>query len=527
LQSPPVQRTVQPRGWHILITTVCLLLGTTILFLLSRFNYLLFHGMAELSSVTVAITIFSIGWHTRHINRNHSFTLLASAYLSIGLLDLLHTLSYKGMGVFPGTGTDVPTQFWIAARSLQAGAYLASGWLLGRNGPFKARNWMIGLSLAGLLLGLAVWPLDAFPACLTEAGLTPFKIGTEYLISAALAWSGWLYWRGRARLDPRLTFLMLASIALAVVSELTFTFYQDVYGLTNYFGHLFKIASVFLVYRALILGSLKTPYQTLFRELSQSHRDLDLELVQRRMIEQQLRAANWELDTFVHTIAHDLRSPLSVFISGTEMVRRQLRPHIPEDLDDMLLSIEQKGWQMAHMLEDLLNLACIGRMEQPPEKVIPSHIITRVTCDLEKQIHANGTQVITEPLPELEAHPTLIYQLFANLIGNAVRYAGGPNTPIIIGGQRTDRLVRFFVRDHGPGISEAEKDKLGVAFYRGENAGNHPGTGIGLTIVQKIARYYQGRFWITDTPGGGATFWVELHEPAPSPPSDSLCSSGN
>ncbi|MGE4542493.1 MAG: MASE3 domain-containing protein [Pedobacter sp.] len=514
LQSPPVQRAVPSQGWRILITTVCLLLGTTILFLLSRFNYLLFHGVTELSSVAVAITTFSIGWHTRHINRNHSFTLLASAYLSIGLLDLLHTLSYKGMGVFPGAGSDVPTQFWIAARSLQAGAYLASGWLLGRNGSFKARNWLIGFSAIGLLLGLAIWPLHAFPSCLNEGGLTPFKIGTEYLISAVLACSGWLYWQRRAHLDPRLTSLMLASIGLAIVSELTFTFYQDVYGLTNCFGHLFKIASVFLVYRALILGSLRTPYQTLFRELSQSHQDLDLELVQRRMIEQQLRAANWELDTFVHTIAHDLRSPLTVFISGTEMVRRQLRPHMTEDLDDMLLSIEQKGWQMAHMLEDLLHLACIGRMEQPPEKVIPSHIITRVTCDLEKQIHANGTQVITEPLPELEAHPTLIYQLFANLIGNAVRYAGGPNSPIIIGGQRTGQLVRFFVQDHGPGISKEEKDKLGEAFYRGKNAGSHSGTGIGLAIVQKITRYYQGRLWITDTPGGGATFWVELQEPA-------------
>jgi len=513
LQSPPIQRAAASRGWRILIKTVCLLLGTAALFLLSRFNYLLFHGVAELSSVAVAITTFSIGWHTRHINRNHSFTLLAAAYLSIGVLDLFHTLSYKGMGVFPGTGTDVPTQFWIAARSLQAGAYLASGWLLGRNGPFKARNWMLGFSVAGLLLSLAIWPINVFPSCLTKAGLTPFKIGSEYLISATLAGSAWLYWRKRAGLDRGLINLMLASIGLAILSELTFTLYQDVYGLANCLGHLFKIGSVFLVYRALTLGSLRTPYQTLFRELSLSHQALDQELVQRRQIEQQLRAANCELDTFVRTVAHDLRSPLTVFISGTEVLRRQLRDHIPEDLDNMLLDIEQKGWQMAQLLEDLLQLARIGRMDQPAEKIVLAHIVSRVTRDLEEQILAVDTQVITGALPDLEAHPTLIYQLFSNLIGNAVRYAGGPNNPISVGGLRTENAVRFFVRDHGPGIPENEREKLGDVFFRGENAHNHPGSGIGLAIVQKITRYYRGHFWVAETPGGGATFWVELQEP--------------
>jgi signal transduction histidine kinase len=118
-----------------------------------------------------------------------------------------------------------------------------------------------------------------------------------------------------------------------------------------------------------------------------------------------------------------------------------------------------------------------------------------------------------EKLPVLQAHGTLIYQLFANLIGNAVRYAGGPESPITVGGLRTKGQVRFYVRDHGPGIPAEDKERLGDLFFRGENAGNLPGTGIGLTIVHKIASYYGGRFWVEDTLGGGATFWVELQEP--------------
>jgi signal transduction histidine kinase len=501
-------------GWRIPLAATGLFAAVCVLYYLSRINYLLFHGLVELSSVAVAITTFSIGWHARHISRNNSFTLLAVAYLAVGGLDLFHTLSFKGMGVFPGAGVDVPTQFWIAARSLQAGAYLTSGWLLVRHRKGHTRYWTGGFLAAGLLLGLAIWPMKIFPACLTDGGLTPFKIGAEYAISAVLAVSAWFYWRGRVLLDRGLVHLLLASIGLSILSELSFTLYQDVYGLANCLGHLFKVGSVFLVYRALVLGALRNPYQSLFRDLTLSNQALDQELEQRRQTEQQLRIANQELDTFVRTVAHDLRSPLTVFISGTELLRRQLRDQIPEPSLDMLQSIEEKGWEMARLLEDLLQLARVGRINQPAETVATTEIVHRAIADLQEQIFTSRTRVDVEPLPDFQAHTTLIYQLFANLIGNAVRYAGGPESPILIGGLRRGRKLRFFVLDHGPGIPNEEREKLGEIFFRGENARETPGSGIGLTIVQKIARHYQGHFWVEDTLGGGATFWVELQEPA-------------
>ena len=512
-QKAAVRERTFCRGWCALLAMLGVLLFTAALFVLSRFNYLLFHGLVELSSVAVAITTFSIGWHSRHFNRNDSFSLLAAAYLTIGLLDLFHTLTYKGLGVFPEAGIDIPTQFWIAARSLQAVAYLASGWLLSHGRRIPALKWTIGFLVAGLLLGLSIG-FGFFPACLTETGLTPFKIGAEYAISATLAGSAWLYWRGRKFLDKDLLSLMLAAIGLSILSELTFTLYQDVYGLANCLGHLLKVASVFLVYRALVLGTLSTPYRTLFRELSLSHLALDQELAQRRRTEQQLRTANSELDSFVRTAAHDLRSPLTVFISGTELLRQQLQDRIPESLCGLLENIEQKGWEMSRLLEDLLQLARVGRIDQPAENISSANIVQQAIIDLHEKITVADTRVKIEPLPDLRAHPTLIYQLFANLIGNAVRYAGGPLTPIVVGGFRQEDWVRFFVRDHGPGIPREEIAQLAEVFFRGENAQNHPGTGIGLAIVQKIVSHYGGRFWVEDTIGGGATFWVELQEPA-------------
>jgi signal transduction histidine kinase len=513
LQASPAHKVTRLQVQTALLTLAGLALGFIALYFLSRYNYLVFHGLVELSSVVVAVTTFSIGWHSRHFSSNDSFTLLAVAYLAVGGLDLFHTLSYKGMGVFPTAGIDVPTQFWVSARSLQAGAYLVSGWLLARNRNTGFQNLAAGFLVGGVLLALAIWPLRIFPSCLTDEGLTPFKIGAEYAISAVLAASAWLYWRGRSFLDKATINLMLASIGLAILSELTFTLYQDVYGLANCLGHLFKVASIFFAYRALIQGALRNPYQALFRDLSLSHQALDQELEQRRRTEEQLRTANRELDAFVRTVAHDLRSPLTVFISGIELLRRQLKHQASESLLYLIDGMEEKGWQMTRLLEDLLELARIGRLDHPPEKVDASEIASRVTTDLQPKIAAAGTRVNLEKLPVLQAHGTLIYQLFANLIGNAVRYAGGPESPITVGGLRTKGQVRFYVRDHGPGIPAEDKERLGDLFFRGENAGNLPGTGIGLTIVHKIASYYGGRFWVEDTLGGGATFWVELQEP--------------
>jgi signal transduction histidine kinase len=79
-----------------------------------------------------------------------------------------------------------------------------------------------------------------------------------------------------------------------------------------------------------------------------------------------------------------------------------------------------------------------------------------------------------------------------------------------VGGERQHNRVRFFVRDHGPGIPPEERDRIFDLFYRGSTGKHLKGTGIGLAIVQKIARLYQGRVWVEETPGGGATFWVEM-----------------
>ncbi len=266
-----------------------------LLYLLSRTNYLLFHVLVELLSVVLAAAVFTIGWNARQLVVSPLFLILATGFLATGFVDLFHTLTYKGMGVFALAGSNLSIQLWIVARTLEAVTFLLAALHLGRDQRFSAWLWLWSFGGAALLLSASIWPLQIFPTCFVEGtGLTPFKILCEYLIAVTLAGAGLLFWRRREHLGPRLGGLLLTALVFNIASELSFTLYVDPYGPANFVGHLLKLITVVLVYHALVEGTLRTPYGTLFRELTASHRNLDAELLRREESEAQLRAANRE-----------------------------------------------------------------------------------------------------------------------------------------------------------------------------------------------------------------------------------------
>ena len=246
------------------------------LYLVSRYSYLLFHSVAEFFSIVVAICIFVIAWNARRLQESSYFTMLAVAYLFVGGVDLLHTLAYSGMGVFPEYGTNLATQLWIVARYTESLSLLIAPLLIGRKLGYGRLFLIYGAGASLLLASIFYW--DIFPICIVEGlGLTPFKKISEYVISALLFGAIVVTFRKRTEFDSSIVRLLLASIAITILSELAFTLYQSPFGLPNLIGHFLKIISFYLIYRALIETSLTRPYETLFRNLSRSeeqYRDL-------------------------------------------------------------------------------------------------------------------------------------------------------------------------------------------------------------------------------------------------------------
>jgi len=243
------------------------------LYLSTLYNYLLFHTLAELFSIVVACGIFIVAWNSRRILENNYLLFLGIAFLFIGTLDLVHTLAYKGMNVFQGYGTNLPTQLWIAARYMESLSLLMAPVFLSRR--LRADLVLMAYSLTTFLVLGSVFYWHIFPACFVEGvGLTPFKRISEYVISIILIGAITVLYQKRKEFDGRVFQLLVAAMAITIAEELVFTFYIHAYGFSNMVGHYLKIISYYLIYIAIIETGLVKPYRLLFRNLKQGEEAL-------------------------------------------------------------------------------------------------------------------------------------------------------------------------------------------------------------------------------------------------------------
>ncbi|MCF7891342.1 diguanylate cyclase [Candidatus Bipolaricaulota bacterium] len=238
-------------------------------YFLSNYNYLLFHSVVEVFSIVIAFAIFVVAWNTRSYHDNDYLVFIGIAYLFVGGIDFIHTLAYKGMGVFTNYGADLPTQLWILGRYTESLSLLLAPLFFTRKLKYKVTVAGYGLTSLFLLLTIFYWGI--FPDCFVSgSGLTTFKVVSEYVISGLLLGAIFFLSIYRDRLERETFYLLISSLLLTVFAELSFTFYVSVYGLSNLVGHLFKLGSFYLIYLALIKTGLREPYRLMFRELKES-----------------------------------------------------------------------------------------------------------------------------------------------------------------------------------------------------------------------------------------------------------------
>ncbi|WP_338600803.1 MASE3 domain-containing protein [Desulfoferula mesophila] len=335
------------------------------------YSYNLFHSLAETFSVVVACGIFMVAWNTREFSRVPYLTFLGVAYLFVAGLDVLHTLAYQGMDIFPDARPDLTTQLWLVARVMEAVSLVLAP-LLGMR-RFKAEALLIVYALvtAGLLTLIFT---DHFPLCyIPGQGLTPFKVYGEYLVCLLLAGAGVLFWWRAPMLDPLVLRLVLASIACTIVSEVCFTIYVNAFGTANQVGHYLKIISFYLLYRASVVASLKRPYQVLFRDLGLREQHL-------RASEGRLRAILENAAALVIFLAPDWK--VHEFNRGAqETLGWQRQEVLSRDFLSLLISPEQ-----APGVEDILRQSLDGRPQRQVETVMhdkqgqPHHMLWNCTC---------------------------------------------------------------------------------------------------------------------------------------------------
>ena len=276
------------------------------------------------------------------------------------------------------------------------------------------------------------------------------------------------------------------------------------------------------IIKPVISGILRAKVEV-FIELANYQKRLQAEIIERMrvaaeitelnlMLEQKnsaLQIANADLEAFSYSVSHDLRSPLSHIVSYIELVEMGEIKLDPERRV-YLAKAREAALRMGDLIRDLLNFARVGCAGITQTRVDLNDLVDEV---LEHDIQMNGRDIewVVPPLPEVQGDPTLLRQVFGNLISNAVKYSRNrPRARIEIGSQEDQKERMFYVRDNGIGFDMAHAQKLFGVFQRLHNDHEFEGTGIGLANVRRIVQKHGGRTWATGKIDEGSTFYFSL-----------------
>ncbi|MFH1149400.1 MAG: HAMP domain-containing sensor histidine kinase [Actinomycetota bacterium] len=224
--------------------------------------------------------------------------------------------------------------------------------------------------------------------------------------------------------------------------------------------------------------------------------------------EEEIRRVNQELEAYAHTISHDLRGPLSTLLTSLDLLELAL-----DDAEsratrrEVMRMIRRSVNRMYEKVTGLLSLAVAGRFPSEVETVILRSVVAEILEDLAGQIDERSVEVrVDKDLGSLVGNRTQVAQVFSNLITNAIAHNGheNPVVEVVLVG-REDGMLRFQVRDNGPGIPEDCMERLFEPFY---TVGDTGSTGLGLSLVRKIVTSYGGEIDVCND--GGACFEFTL-----------------
>ncbi len=241
-------------------------------------------------------------------------------------------------------------------------------------------------------------------------------------------------------------------------------------------------------------------------------RRMNLELEDRvRARTAELTTANRELEAFTYSVAHDLRAPLRHIDAFSKILLEEYAANLPEEARRYLNTISNGSQHMSQLVDDLLNLARVGRQELKRQPVGLDRLLGEVVQGLKSETIGREIDWRIHPLPAVDCDPGLMKQVFANLLSNALKYSRPRARAVIeVGTLDSNGDTTIFVRDNGVGFNMKYADKLFGVFQRLHRAEEFEGTGVGLATVERIVRKHGGRVWAEGAVGKGAAFYFTL-----------------
>ena len=560
-------------------------------------SYAPLHTFMEMFAIVIAMLIFGVAWNAYSRERPGNLMILAGGFLAVGLIDFADILAWAGMPSFvtPG-GHGEATNFQLAARLLTAGTLLAIAlrqWQPVASLAARYRLLATSIAVTGLVYWVGLYYADLLPRTFAGAmGLTALQAAVSSFIVAAFVAGGWFLLQYARRRGSFSTLFLFAACLLFVLSELCFTLASDAGDRFDMLGHVYKIAAYALVYRAVFVHAVRSPFRRLSRaraELERANEEirrvnagleqrvaertatLDLanvalhaEIAERTRAEEEIRTLNADLERrvaertlqldeanraksdFLANMSHELRTPLNSIIGCAEMLNDGVLGELEAKQRGFVGDIFGAGTHLLSLINDLLDLSKVEAwmLQLEADAVDVASLLKASTLVVREKALAHRIRLDTRLDPALGtmlADERKLKQIVYNLLSNAVKFTadGGavtlearrcaraevaldeimPARLIALPPGEDGEFLAITVEDSGEGIAEEYLPKLFIPFTQvdGSVARRYAGTGLGLSLVRRLAELHGGTVGVASRPGVGSRFsvWLPYREAAP------------
>ncbi len=495
------------------------------LYLISSYNYLLFHTLVEIFGIIIAGSIFILGWNSRRMTNSAYLLFIGVAFLFTAIFQVLHMVAYKGMDIFAGFfGANLATQLWLIERYILSLSFLALPLFLRRRARPEPLVMIYGLISGLLLLSVFVW--RSFPVAYVDgSGLTFFKLASEHIIILIFTAALILFYFNRKAFDPQVFRLFSIALVLNIASEFAFTQYVSVYDIANLFGHYLLVFAYFFTYKAIIETGIVRPYNLMFRdlieqrealrsardemeqrvltrtrELTEANQDLTEEINERQRMQAELDEVKARLLESTEAerlqLARELHDGPMQELYGLTYQLEMLRENLPPEEREQLLDTTKTS------LEGVISSlrATAGELRPPAlasfglEKAIRSHAHNFTRSQPNLQLHLDLDKDGQE-MPETTR--LILFRIYQVALTNVLRHAKAKRVDIRL--RLNDNSVVLDIQDDGCGFPLPNR---WVELARDGH--------MGLLGAKERAESARGTFEVQSQPGEGTLLRVTL-----------------
>jgi PAS domain S-box-containing protein len=225
---------------------------------------------------------------------------------------------------------------------------------------------------------------------------------------------------------------------------------------------------------------------------------------------EELVNSNIELERFAYVASHDLQEPLRMVTSFLQLFRKRYEGKIDETADQYIHFAVDGAERMKTLIMDLLEYSRVGSSAEVFQETDLNILLKELQAVFYKTCEDTGATIHLDPMPTVKANKTQLFQLFQNLVSNALKYHSDRTPVITINYEEKEEEYVFVVKDNGIGIDPSFHEKIFVIFHRLHSRSEYSGTGIGLAICKKIVERHGGKIWIESVPGSGSSFFFSI-----------------